>query len=60
MGGTDLRCRQGHIHKPSAKPTIKPETRDALLAAIAKARAKTADPGPKTWKLPTRDSGRWS
>jgi hypothetical protein len=29
---------KGIIHKPSAKPTIKPETRDALLAAIAKAR----------------------
>jgi DNA invertase Pin-like site-specific DNA recombinase len=29
---------KGIVHEPAAKPTINPETRDALLAAIAKAR----------------------
>ena len=29
---------KGIIHEPSTKPTIKPESRDALLTAIAKAR----------------------
>jgi site-specific DNA recombinase len=29
---------KGIIHQPSEKPTIKPESRDALLTAIAKAR----------------------
>src|SRR3954452_3759730 len=30
---------KGIVHTPSASPTLKPETRDALLMAIAKARA---------------------
>jgi site-specific DNA recombinase len=30
---------KGVLHQPEAKPTLKPETRDALLLAIAKARA---------------------
>ena len=29
---------KGIIHEPSTKPTMKPESRDALLTAIAKAR----------------------
>jgi site-specific DNA recombinase len=29
---------KGILHEPAAKPTMKPESRDALLAAIAKAR----------------------
>src|SRR6266550_7907107 len=29
---------KGIIHEPSTKPTMKPENRDALLTAIAKAR----------------------
>jgi site-specific DNA recombinase len=30
---------KGVLHQPEAKPTLKPETRDAILLAIAKARA---------------------
>jgi site-specific DNA recombinase len=30
---------KGVMHQPEAKPTLKPETRDAILLAIAKARA---------------------
>jgi site-specific DNA recombinase len=33
-----LAAVKGIIHQPSEKPTMKPESRDALLAAIAKAR----------------------
>ena len=29
---------KGIIHEPSTKPTMKPESRDALLTAVAKAR----------------------
>jgi hypothetical protein len=34
---------KGIVHTPSAAPTLKPETRDALLMAIAKARAWIGD-----------------
>jgi site-specific DNA recombinase len=34
---------KGIVHAPSAKPTLKPESRDGLLAAIAKARAWIED-----------------
>ena len=30
---------KGVLHRPEAKPTLKPETRDAILRAIAKARS---------------------
>jgi site-specific DNA recombinase len=30
---------KGVLHQPEAKPTLKPETRDAILLAVAKARA---------------------
>jgi hypothetical protein len=30
---------KGIIHTPAAKPAMKPDSRDALLAAIVKARA---------------------
>ena len=30
---------KGVLHQPEAKPTLKPETRDAILLAIAKARS---------------------
>jgi hypothetical protein len=32
-------CVKGVLHQPAAKPTLKQETRDALLLAIAKARS---------------------
>ena len=34
---------KGIVHAPSAKPTLKPESRDALLTAIAKARGWIED-----------------
>src|SRR5215211_8769923 len=38
-----LRCRQGHRSHAVPKPAIKPESRDALLAAISKARGWIED-----------------
>jgi site-specific DNA recombinase len=34
---------KGIVHTPSSKPAMKPESRDALLAAISKARAWIED-----------------
>jgi site-specific DNA recombinase len=34
---------KGIVHAPSANPTLKPESRDALLTAIAKARSWIED-----------------
>jgi hypothetical protein len=36
---TDLTAEKGVVHAPADRPAIAPDTRDALLEAIAKARA---------------------
>jgi hypothetical protein len=47
---------KGIIHEPGAKPTMKPESRNALLTAIAKARGWIDDirlgPSPPSLKSP--------
>ena len=35
---TRLSGHEGNLHAPCAKPALRPESRDALLTAIAKAR----------------------
>jgi hypothetical protein len=38
LDSAKLRGQEGHLHEPSTKPTMKPESRDTLLTVIAKAR----------------------